>query len=284
MNVFLTGGTGFIGSHVINTLLDRGHSVLALKRSSKSYPRVPLVREPNWIVRSLNQLDSNSLRDIDVLLHLAAHSANYPYDTLDNCLKWNLNAPLLLFKAAYEASISKYLVAGSCFEYGLAAQNYEFIPASAPLLPVHTYPTSKAAASVSFIQWAYERKVSMSLLRIFQVYGPGEEPTRLWPTLMRAGERGHDFPMTLGEQVRDFIFVQDLATRLVDEAEQLYEQEQSIKIQNLGSGKPKTLRSFAQEIWDNLDTSAQLKFGEISYRPDEIMRYVPDLSPLYLTK
>lgn len=284
MKVFITGGTGFIGSHVINTLIERGHSVLALKRCAQSSPRIPLHSQPKWIVSSLTEIQSDCLEDVDVLLHLAAHSANYPYDTLENCLHWNVTAPLNLLTAAFNANVSKYLIAGSCFEYGLSAQNYDFIPACAPLLPVQTYPTSKAAASVSFTQWAYQRKISMSLLRFFQVYGPGEEPTRLWPTLIRAGNSGLDVPMTLGEQVRDFIFVQDLATRIVDETEQLCEQKHSIKIANIGSGTPQSLRSFAQEIWNKVDSSGQLRFGEIPYRPDEVMRYVPDLSPFYLTK
>lgn len=283
MKVFITGGTGFIGSHVINSLLERGHSVLALRRSAQSQARIPLHSQPDWIVSPLDQLYPDSLKDTDVILHLAAHSANYPYDTLENCIQWNLNAPLSFLNAAYNANVTKFLIAGSCFEYGLSAQNYETIPASAPLLPVQTYPTSKAAASVSFTQWAYQRSVSMSILRFFHVYGPGEESTRLWPTLIRAGKSGMDVPMTRGEQLRDFILVNDLAYRIVDEAEQLYERKAFIKIANLGSGKPKTIRSFAEEIWDDLHGSGKLRFGEIPYRANEIMKYVPDLTPLYLT-
>jgi len=284
MKVFITGGTGFIGGHVIDNLINRGHDVLALKRSALSKPRISLRNEPRWIIRSLDNLHPEDFQDIDLVLHLAAHSANYPYDTLKNCIQWNLAAPLSAFRAAYEAGIDKYLVIGSCFEYGLSSNSYEFIPANAPLFPLHTYPTSKAAASVALTQWAYQNKVSMSLLRIFHVYGPGEQAGRLWPALVEASEKGIDIPMTLGEQVRDFISVQDLASVLTREIELLHKRPLTIKIANLGSGQPRTIRSFAEEIWSDLRCPGSLKFGELPYRPHEIMRCVPDLSPFYILK
>jgi nucleoside-diphosphate-sugar epimerase len=76
-----------------------------------------------------------------------------PYDSLEACLYWNLNASLKLFNQAHHAGISKFLVAGSCFEYGKSGERYEYIPVDAPLEPTKTYQISKAAASVALSGW-----------------------------------------------------------------------------------------------------------------------------------
>ena len=70
----------------------------------------------------------------DALIHLASHSANYPYDNLENCLYQNLTVPLRMLNLAFEAGIDKFLITGSCFEYGLSGINFDKIPANALIL------------------------------------------------------------------------------------------------------------------------------------------------------
>ena len=284
MNVFVTGATGFIGSHFIRLLTNEGHSVKALRRSKLSQTRIFLDVQPDWTESSLDCLSSSHFEGIDVLVHLAAHSANYPYDTLQQCLRWNLSAPLKVFETACKVGVTKYLAVGSCFEYGLSSYNYQFIPASAPLLPVQTYPASKAAASTTFIQWAFTKGVSLTIARPFQVYGEGEVASRLWPTLINFSRSGRDLPLTFGEQIRDFVHVTDLSKMLLNELYQLINQPDQIKIMNLGSGRPRTIRDFAEKIWADNNAAGSLRFGELDYRENELMRCVPDLDPMFLHK
>ena len=72
MRIFITGATGFIGSHFMNHALSAGHEVVALRRTAESMPRVALVREPTWLACSLRQITESDLAGTDVLLHLAA--------------------------------------------------------------------------------------------------------------------------------------------------------------------------------------------------------------------
>ena len=67
-----------------------------------------------------------------MLVHLAAHTGNVPYDTLANWLQWNLVAVLSLVEQARLAGIERFIIAGSCFEYGLSGEYYERIPTTAP--------------------------------------------------------------------------------------------------------------------------------------------------------
>ena len=281
MQIFLTGATGFIGSHFVSQAHDAGHEVIALKYKPESKPRIPLSKDPKWLNKSLEDVLPSDLEGIDVIVHLAAHSANVPYDTLLQCMHWNVIVPLTFLEKAREAGIQNYVIAGSCFEYGRSGVRYEFIPADAPLEPTQTYPASKAAASIAFLQWAQMHKMSLSIQRIFQVYGPGEAETRLWPSICNAANKSEDFPMTNGDQIRDFIHVQAVASQLISECERIIGQSQpTIQIANLGSGNPQTLYSFCFQIWNETAAKGRIVRGALPYREGEIMRYVPDLTPV----
>lgn len=276
VKLFVTGGTGFIGSHFLNAAFLAGHEVIALRRPD-SKPRMPLLKEPQWVEGQLDGEFPEALEGCEALVHLAAHTPNPPYDTLERCLYWNLTASLSILNQAADVGIAKFLVAGSCFEYGRSGQRYDFIPADAPLEPIMTYPTSKAAASIAFYGWAVERKWCLQILRIFQVFGEGEMETRLWPSLRRAALAGEDYPMTLGEQVRDFISVDQVAAAFlktlsfdgVESGEPLFK--------NVGTGKPQTVLEFAQYWWKRWGAKGKLLPGAIPYRDNEVMRFVPEV-------
>ena len=277
MNIFLTGGTGFIGSHFLAIALSEGHTVFAQRRSELSRPKIFLKHQPFWINKSLDQISSTDLKSIDIVIHLAAHTGNVPYDTLDNCLRWNLQAPLALFNKARDVGVKNFLVAGSCFEYGKSGELYDAIPTTASLMPTNSYAASKAAASMCFLQWAEENSLVLDILRIFHVFGEGELPKRFWPSLRDAALSGSDFSMTHGEQIRDFIPVDICAHMFLDHANWLVSANNptSPKVYNLSSGLPMSIRAFAEYWWTRFHARGQLKFGSVPYRPNEIMSYIP---------
>lgn len=278
MKIFVTGATGFIGSNFLNKAHACGAEVIALRRSVNSKPRIALLKEPRWITKSLDQVNKDDLDNADVIVHLAAHSMYPPYDTLANCLKWNLMAPIVLFNTAINAGVNKFVITGSCFEYGESGEDYEYIPVEAPLKPTLTYAASKAAASVAFYQLAKENNLNLSVHRIFQVYGPGEAETRLWPSLKLAADKGLDFPMTGGEQVRDFIHVDQVVDHLWNYCSQERTSPGKPIIKNLGTGKPMSILEFSRLWWEKWNAKGRLLVGELPYRDREIMRYVPEIN------
>jgi nucleoside-diphosphate-sugar epimerase len=108
MNIALTGGTGFIGSHFLAQTLAAGHSVLAIRRSPSSQPRILISQQPTWLDCQLDEVTAEQLQGCEVLVHLAAHTGNVPYDSLANCLRWNLIAVLALFEQARLAGIRHF--------------------------------------------------------------------------------------------------------------------------------------------------------------------------------
>jgi nucleoside-diphosphate-sugar epimerase len=277
MHLFITGASGFIGSHCVNQALQAGHQVTALRRNAQSSPRIPLRDGAVWLERPLDELTAEDFRGIDAVIHLAAHTPNVPYDTLENCLYWNLTASLAMARAAARAGVGQFVIAGSCFEYGTSGERYESIPADAPLEPTGAYPASKAAAWIALRQFTAEAGVSASYHRIFQVFGEGEAAGRLWPSLRAAAVRGEDFPLTAGEQIRDFIPVEEVAAALLAAA-QNPPAPGTLVTSNLGTGIPLSLKEFAQSWWRSWGATGNLLLGAVPYRAGEVMRYVPRLS------
>lgn len=276
MKIFLTGGTGFIGSHFLSQGLGKGYKIKALRRSVTSETKIPLNIEPEWVLKKIDEIKKEDLKDCDTLVHLAAHSVIYPFDTLENCIEYNVLQPLKLFEKAVAAGIKRFIVAGSCFEYGKSGEKYDFIPTNAPLEPTQTYSTSKAMASLAFQQFAKDKNIDLSIHRIFQVYGEGENHSRLWPSLKKAALTGNDFPMTKGEQVRDFIEVSQVANHFLKYCEKSAKNTTPAVI-NVGSGKPQSILDFSRYWWKKWGADGNLIVGEIPYRKGEVMRFVPKI-------
>lgn len=275
MKIFLTGGTGFIGSHFLKEALNEKIKIIALKRSQRSKTRIIIDQQPEWAIANYQDIKVTDFEKVDVLVHLATHSGNVPYDTLNNCLQWNVIEVLSLFEKAKLAGIKNYLVAGSCFEYGLSSSSYETIPTTAKLEPTNSYAASKAVASISLQQWAREYGLNLEILRVFHVYGEGELEKRFWPSLRKAAFEGKDFPMTFGEQIRDFQPVEKVAKAFLNRTINMTKISNKVKVYNLSTTKPKTILDFATENWLKFKAKGKLLPGTIPYRKGEVMKYIP---------
>jgi nucleoside-diphosphate-sugar epimerase len=271
--LFVTGGTGFIGSWFVRQATLRGYEMFVLRRPGADF-RIEVAEIAHSVQGSLEDIDSHFFEGIDTLVHLAAHSANFPYDTIDRCVYWNVTATLKALEKARRSGINQFLVAGTAFEYGLSGEAFDKIPPTAPLLPTMTYPASKAMAFIALNQWAIQHQVKLRYVRIFQVYGEGELSSRLYPSLKSAARAGADFNLSSGEQVRDFINVSDVAEQLAEKLNFDHVVAGSPLTENLGTGIGMTVRQFAEQHWEKFGATGKLSFGSVNYRQNEIMRLV----------
>lgn len=281
MELFVTGATGFVGRHFVRQALDRGHSVRALRRPGAA-PRLEPQAGVRWIDSPMDGELRGCFDGVDCVVHLASHTPNPPYAPLEECLYWNVYASIRLAQLAVEAGVLDFVVAGTYFEYGAAAQGLETIHPGTPLQPVLSYPISKAAASVAFAGLAREKGLRLQLLRIFQVYGEGEGAKRFWPSLKRAALAGEDFPMSAGTQIRDFIEVGEVAAAFVRALEAGGIEAGKPRQRNVGTGRARTLLQFAEEWWTRWEAAGRLLPGAVPARVGEMPRLVANVADVHI--
>lgn len=275
MNFFLSGGTGFIGSHLLSRLLNAGHEVVAIRRN-RSFPRVCLTRQPIWINRSLSELTVNDFRDSDVVVHLASVGVSPQKASWHELEEINVAAGLQLIELAYQAGVRRFVAAGTCLEYGSEAEVWEKIPPNAPLRPTTPYGASKAAGFLMLQSYASTNPIELFYGRIFSAYGEGQFSANLWPSLRQAALSGADFPMTEGQQIRDFIPVSEVCRHLQYASERRDLKLLEPLVVNIGSGYGMSVVDFARQQWALFGATGSLKPGAIASRQGESPRLVAD--------
>lgn len=278
MHIFVTGGTGFIGQHVLAALEQAGHRVTALRHPLNA----PVCADHDllrWLAKPMDELGLEDFGGVDVLLHLASPGVPPRKADWQALMYWNVTVLQQLMAAAHTAGVRRCVVAGSYAEYGRSADTMAFIPADAPLLPTYAYAASKAAASVVAGAYAIEQNMELCYLRIFSVFGDGQYIENFWPALRQAALDGRDFAMTPGEQVRDYVEVEAVARAFVGAVERTDVQPGLPWVRNVGTGTPVSMTQFATQWWNRWNPSGRLLVGGLPYRPNEIMRCVPQIDP-----
>jgi UDP-glucose 4-epimerase len=213
MRTLVTGGAGFIGSNLVNALLEAGHDVRVLDDLSTGFrenlPDVELVRGDIADEATV----ATAVRGIEVVFHLAAHravlrSVEHPLAT-DTA---NTHGTLTVLKAAVDAGARRVVYSSSSSVYGGAEQLPT--PESAPTWPRSPYAVSKLAGEHYCRVFAELYGLETVALRYFNVYGPRQRPDSAYaaviPLFIDALRQGK--PPEVhgdGKQSRDFTFIAD---------------------------------------------------------------------------
>jgi nucleoside-diphosphate-sugar epimerase len=280
MRLFLTGATGFIGSYVMATALLAGHEVVALRRRSESTPVIPLSLQPQWCTGSLATIDPTWFKDIDAVLHLASAGVSPKPAPWNVVVETNVLGSFRLFELAAAAGVRRFVVPGTCHEYGATARRYTAIPPDAPLEPINAYGASKAAAFQLLRAFSIQERLEFFYGRIFTAYGEGQFAGNFWPSLRCAALAGKDFLMTSGRQISDFIHVSAVAAHLLEACSRQDIIAGVPFVTNIGTGAPTSLLAFAEQEWSKMRAPGKLVPGGLPDRTDQIARYVPDLRGL----
>lgn len=282
MNVLVTGASGFIGNNLIRQLLKSNFKIFANSRKPISFSDGIVT----YVNSELIDIPIEILESTELIIHCAAHSVQFPFDSLENNINFNLNVTLKFLSKAFNSGVKKHIFLGTCYEYGLSSNNYEYIPPAAELFPLDTYSFSKACAFSALRMFWLRHDIKIQYLRLFHVYGLGQNQNRLWPSLKNAAEECRDFVVKDSHLIRDFIDVNKVS-KIIQEQISFFDNmpdNSDFFIKNIASGIPLTIGEFVSMEWKKSGAKGNLIFEKENSRGIQPKRIVADLSGLWLNR
>jgi len=263
MRITVSGGAGFIGSHLVDRLVENGHHVVVLDDFSsghranlpEDHPRLRILEGDAADPRAAAAATDGA----SVVVHLAAvasvrASIEHPVTTH----RANLIATLIMLEAACAAGAQDFLYASSAAVYGDSQDRP--IAEDAPKTPLSPYAADKLAGEHYLAHYHRTGRIRGVAFRFFNVYGPRQDPTSPYSGVIsifaRSARRGE--PITVygdGEQTRDFVYVSDVVDQLaaaIAAAPSRPSDGGELPVFNLGTGRDVSLRQLIATLEDLL--------------------------------
>ena len=254
-SVLLTGATGFVGHHCLQPLLARSFTVHAVTAKASG----PLFPDVQW--HHVDLLDPAQVRDVLTavrpthLLHFAWYTEPGKYWTSTENFRW-VQASLALLQEFSRCGGRRVVIAGTCAEYdwrfGYCSEGVT------PLSPTTIYGTCKHAFHSLAEAFTTQCGLSSAWGRIFFLYGPCEHSARLVPSVTCSLLSGKQALCTHGNQIRDFLYVEDAADAFVT----LLDGSVTGAV-NIASGRPLMVKDVVHRVGEKLSRPDLIQLGVI---------------------
>jgi UDP-glucose 4-epimerase len=275
--VLVTGATGFIGSHVVDALLEQDATVHALTSTVSSvYPQrlLPVrdritLHEGSLADRSAMDAVADAVRP-RIVLHLGAYThVGKSWQRVDECVQVNVQGTVNLLQALAPYGYDKLVYTGTSEIYGDVDVPFA---EDGPVNPISPYSVSKYAGERYCRMFHQGKGWPIVMVRPFNAYGPAQSPDRIIPEIIVRALRGQELRMTQGRQTREFNYVSDLARGFVAAA--LHGEPG--RLYNLGCGVEVSMRDLATTILGLMGDPIVPQLGVLPDRPTEIWRMYAD--------
>lgn len=279
MRVLVTGAAGFIGAQVTRRVVEEGHTVWAVVSREQSSERLADIL-PQVSLAAVDLRDRKAVDELvrrahpDCAIHLAWYAVPGQYWTSPanlDCVTMTLH----LAQRLAEAGCLRLVAAGSCAEYdwdyGLLSED------RTPLKPRTLYGASKNATREILESLFQDHSLRFAWTRFFHLYGPGEAKERLVPSVILALLGGRLAECTDGEQIRDYLHVEDVASAVWAVA-----QSNLTGAVNVGSGQPVSVGRIVRTIAELLEKQQSVVLGALPTNPGEPPLLVADVRKLKL--
>ncbi len=253
MKAVVTGGAGFIGSHLVERLVRDGVHVTVLDNlSTGKVQNLESIAQPGLL--SFHQIDVADVRalqpyfqGIDWVFHLASLADIVP--SINSPMEYyrsNVTGTVAVLEASRHAKVKRFVYAASSSCYGLA--NVFPTPESASIRPEYPYALTKNLGEQCVMHWGKLYKLPVVALRLFNVYGPRARTAGTYGAVFGVflAQKLHKRPFTIvgdGTQTRDFTFVTDVVEAFVLAAQR---SEVSQEVFNIGSGRPASVNRIVE--------------------------------------
>lgn len=277
-NILITGGAGFIGSHIANELIDNNEITIIDNLSTGNIknlkqPEHENLKFINEDIRNANLDDLTS--GIDYIFHLAA-IASVPLSVENpiECTEVNLNATVNLLKSASDNDVKKIVFSSSSSVYG---ENRNMpLKETEPPMPTSPYAASKASCELYLKSFYESYGLNYTSLRYFNIFGPKQDKNSQYaaviPNFISALLEGKQAEIYGdGEQTRDFVYVKDILKANINACEGNYN-----GIVNVASGKKITINELYEIVKNTLGSDLEPKY--LPKRPGDIKHSLADIS------
>lgn len=277
--ILITGGGGFIGSHLVKRMLLEGAKIFIIERTDSNLWRIKKESDRLSIysgdIRHALQVDKyiKSIKP-DYVFHLAAYGVDSEKKEYKTAAEINIMGTLNILNSLKDVGCEKFINMGSCAEYG---NRKEVMYEEMKPTPVSIYGGTKACSTILAHQIAYENKMSIVTLRPFGIFGEGEERHKVFCYIIMSIIENKEVRLTPCEQCRDYCYIENIIDGLMMAAS-----NKKIKNQifNIGSGKSYPLKYYVDLIFKNMDTNKKPIYGAIEYRKNEMWDPKPDISKI----
>ena len=261
-NILITGGLGFIGSHIAEELLENNNIIII---DNLSTGRITNLKNPNHenlkiIIEDIRDANLDEITsDIDYIFHLAAMaSVPLSIDKPIECNDININATIKLLTSAVKNNVKKVIFSSSSSVYG-QNENMPLKETEQPL-PKSPYAASKASCELYLKSFYDSYGLNYISLRYFNVFGPGQDKNSQYAAVipnfissLLEGEQPEIYGD--GEQTRDFVFIKDVIKANINAAESDYN-----GIINVASGKKISINQLYEIVKNTLKSEVTPKY------------------------
>ncbi len=260
--VLVTGATGFIGNHVVNELLKQGHEVIATSSNAEKASSFEWFGKVDYILLDLKNLSADAdyfdyFNKPDLVIHLA-------WEGLPNYkaafhIEENLPRHYVFLKNLVEHGLKDVTITGTCFEYGMQEG---CLSEDMPSKPSNSYAIAKNELRLKLEELSGAMSFSLKWVRLFYMYGQGQNPNSLLSQLQSALDRGDKvFNMSPGDQLRDYLEITKVAEYIV----RIAMQKKVTGIINCCSGKPIAVKELVTNYLKTIGKDIQLNLGYYPY-------------------
>lgn len=269
-SILLTGGAGFVGSHLFERLINNSNYVLVIDNFSSSETERNLLEiTKNYEIKKDYDLIRGDLTDysiltninsdIDIIFHLAAiPGVRFSIQNAPKVTKNNIISTVNVFEKALKSDVEKVVVASSSSVYGNPI--YTPVDEDHPKNPISPYAVSKLCCEMYSDYYFRENNLPVTSLRFYTVYGPRGRPDmaiRIFFSKIMKNE-----PIKIfgdGSQIRDFTFISDIVDGLILASEI---NQSSGEVFNLGCSNPIQLNELVDKMYEIANKPKEVQFLE----------------------
>ena len=268
IKILIVGGTGFIGYHLAKKCLSKKWQVFSF---SKNFPKKErFLKKVKYLIGDLSK--KKDLKTLPQFFDYVVNLGGYvDHKNKIKTYKSHYIGCQNLSNYFLNKDIKSFIQLGSSGEYGsLISPQKEHLSGN----PQSIYGKAKFLASEHLIKLFNKKKFPVTILRLYQAYGPGQDINRFIPIVIDACIKNKNFDCSDGNQLRDFIHVQDVVNAIMKSLQNFKVKGEII---NIGTGKPQKIKDIISFLVKRLK-GGKPNFGKIKLRKDEILKIYPDIS------